>query len=362
MSRVAKSVVVVGAGIAGASVAAHLAAEGAAVVVVDADRPGRATHAGAGIVGAPTLAPGSPLEELRSAAAAAYPGLAATAGGAAFAVVGDLYVGPEGRELDQAAETLAAAHGTGTTVLAPGEAAGLFPYLHPAYGAVRVEGTARVDGEAVRAGLLRAAEAAGARVLAGEATLDDGGRAVRVGPERFTADAVVLAAGAWSADLAAAAGVAVPVEAQRGQIAHFGVADDTAGLPVVQPLASRHYLLAFDDRRIVAGATRETGSGPDPRLTAAGVAEVLREALLVAPGLADATLREVRVGLRPATPDLLPLLGPVPGHPTLWLATGMGAGGLTLAPYAGRLLARAIAGAEPDVDLAPFGLGRFRDG
>lgn len=357
-----KSVVVVGAGIAGASVAVQLAVDGADVVVVEADRPGRATRAGAGIVPAPTLAPASPLEELRSAAAAAYPGAAADAGGASFAVVGDLHVARVGKDLEIAAETLTAAHGTATTVLAPGEANGLFPYLDHAYGAVRVAGTARVDGEAMRAGLLRAAEAAGARFAAGEAALDDDGRVVRVGRERFPAEAVVLAAGAWSADLAAAAGVVVPVEAQRGQIAHFGVPDDTVGLPVVQPLASRHYLLAFDDRRIVAGATRETGSGPDPRMTAAGVAEVLRETLLVAPGLADATLQEVRVGLRPATPDLLPLLGPVPGHPTLWLATGMGAGGLALGPYAGRLVARAIAGADPEIDLAPFGLGRFSGG
>ena len=61
-----------------------------------------------------------------------------------------------------------------------------------------------------------------------------------------------------------------------------------------------HYLLAFDESVVVAGATRESGSGFDYRVTAAGQMEVLTEALRVAPGLATATIIETRVGFRPA--------------------------------------------------------------
>ncbi|MHB8504851.1 MAG: NAD(P)/FAD-dependent oxidoreductase [Acidimicrobiales bacterium] len=355
-------VVVVGAGIVGASVALHLAETGAEVVVVDAGRTGRATLAGAGIVPAATVAPASPLEALRSRAAAAYPALAARAGGAGYQVVGELVVEVPGRQLEAAAEDAVAAHGKGTAVLGPGEAAGSFPYLDPSLGAVWIPGTARVDGEALRVGLLEAAVAAGAAVRTGEAAVAAGARSVEgavVAGERVGAGAVVLAAGAWTAALAAGAGVRVPVEPQRGQIAHFGVEEDTSSMPVVARVGRWHYLVTFGDRRVVAGATREAGSGFDPRLTAAGVAEVVTEALAVAPGLAGATLRELRVGLRPTTPDLLPLLGPVPGVGGLFLATGMGSGGLTLGPYCGRLVADAVAGRAAQVDLAPFGLGRF---
>src|SRR5258708_5061303 len=88
-----------------------------------------------------------------------------------------------------------------------------------------------------------------------------------------------------------------------------------------------------------AGATRESAGGFDVRMTAGGVYEALGEALRVAPGLATATLKEVRVGLRPASPDGLPLLGRLPGYENVLVATGHGASGLQLGPYSGALMA-----------------------
>jgi D-amino-acid dehydrogenase len=67
--------------------------------------------------------------------------------------------------------------------------------------------------------------------------------------------------------------------------------------------------LAFDESRVVAGATREVGTGFDYRVTAAGQAEVLSEALRIAPGLGVATVIETRVGFRPVSADGRPLLG-----------------------------------------------------
>jgi D-amino-acid dehydrogenase len=122
---------------------------------------------------------------------------------------------------------------------------------------------------------------------------------------------------------------------------------------VVLPPGS-HYLLAFDDSRVVVGATREAGAGFDCRVTAAGQAEVLNQGLAVAPGLASATLVETRIGLRPVGPDVRPMLGGVSGLDGLVIGNGLGPSGLTIGPYAGRLLAQAALGQAPDIDVAPY--------
>ncbi|HEY6741712.1 MAG TPA: FAD-dependent oxidoreductase, partial [Lapillicoccus sp.] len=121
--------------------------------------------------------------------------------------------------------------------------------------------------------------------------------------------------------------------------------------PSVLPLAS-HYLVPFDAGRVVVGATRETGSGFDPRITAGGMLEVLRNALSVAPGLASASVIETRVGLRPLAAQ--PYLGPVPGRPRLFVNAGFGPAGLTMAPVAGEALAQLVLTGSSDVDLTAF--------
>jgi D-amino-acid dehydrogenase len=183
------------------------------------------------------------------------------------------------------------------------------------------------------------------------------GRAVGVmlGGVLAEADAVVAATGAWTGTFLEPAGVTVPVTPQRGQIVHLSVEPaDTSRWPVVLPAGSGHYLLAFDGSRVVAGATREAGAGFDHRVTAGGLAEVLGQALAVAPGLAAAGYLETRVGFRPMSPDARPLLGPVPGVEGLVVATGLGPTGLTMGPYAGEIAARAALGEPPGVDLAPL--------
>jgi hypothetical protein len=100
----------------------------------------------------------------------------------------------------------------------------------------------------------------------------------------------------------------------RGQIIHLGVdAHDTGGWPIVQPVFG-YYMVPWADARVAVGATVEdVGFATD--VTAGGVYEVLRETLRVMPGLAGATLREVRVGLRPVSADDSPILGALPGVP-----------------------------------------------
>lgn len=356
------AVVVVGGGIAGASTAFHLADGGAEVVVVDQGRPGRATEAGAGIVGYPWRELDSPMGELRRRSVDVYGEIAARVG-AEVERVGELVVATAGPDLDRAEAAMAGAPGGPARRLAPDEARERFPFLAPALWALERGTTARVEGAGVRDRLLEAAVSAGAQLVSGPAELvisSGRARAVVAAGRRIAARDVVVAAGAWSAALVADAGVrpALAVAPQRGQIVHLEVDRDTTSMPVVSPLGEDHYLLAFADRRVVVGATRETGAGFDPVLTAGGLAAVLANALRVAPGLASARLREQRVGLRPQTPDGLPLLGPVPGCPGLWVATGMGPQGLTIGPLCGRLVADAVLGRPLDVDLAPFSPAR----
>ncbi len=360
-------VVVLGAGILGASAAYHLAREGAGVTIVDAARPGRATAAGAGIV-CPwvTGAEDPTFFALYERGARYYPELMAAlgelgAGETGYARVGALCVADDAGTLD-AIEHLARRRASSAPEageirrLRPATARTLFPPLREGLSALSVSGGARVDGRRMTAALLSAAARFGATRREGMAALEASGACaprVRLGAERLAADAVVLAAGAWAPALLSPLGRALAIAPQRGQIVHLGLpGQDTSHWPVILPTGS-HYLLAFEDSRVVVGATRED-AGFDDRVTARGMAEVLAEAFRIAPGLADATVLETRVGFRPVGPDIRPMLGPVADISGLFIGNGLGAAGLTIGPYAGRLLAALVLGRKPDIDLAPF--------
>jgi len=183
---------------------------------------------------------------------------------------------------------------------------------------------------------------------------------VVAGADTHRADRVVIAGGAWSGAFAGQLGVRLAVAPQRGQILHLRVPDAdarTADWPVVHAFQDQ-YIVAWGGGRVVAGATRETGSGFEPRITAGGVRSVLAEALRVAPGLAGAELVEMRVGLRPMSADGLPILGPVPVA-GVQLATGHGPSGLTYGPYCARLVTDLLVGRAPELDLSPFAVERF---
>lgn len=361
-------VVVVGSGIVGASCAYTACSLGAEVVLVDAGLPGQATAAGAGIV-CPWWSElaGDPVwYEFACAAARYYPELVAELAGLGHADIGYRQVGAlilaESAEQQEEArqrflrQRPAAPEIGEIEALTGAEASRLFLGLSAERPAVFVGGAWRVDGRQVAAALARAAAGNGAVIRTGHAELARrSGRAtgVTVGGELIEADAIVAAAGAWTNSFLPP-GV-TSVEPQRGQIAHFSVEPaDTTGWPVVLPAGHGHYLVTFGDHRIVAGATRETGSGFDYRVTAGGLAQVVREALAMAPGLAYATHLETRVGFRPMSPDGRPVLGPVPGTEGLVVATGLGPTGLTMGPYAGAVAARVALAEPPGTDLAPF--------
>ncbi|MEO3869242.1 FAD-binding oxidoreductase [Nonomuraea sp. B12E4] len=236
------------------------------------------------------------------------------------------------------------------------EVRALVPVLAPDLEGVYVSGGSRVDGRTMRDALLAGAARNGAVTVSGQARLlprPHGTPQVETETGVLAADDVVVASGAWTNALLEPLGVRLDVEPQRGQITHLrldGV--DTSGWPSVNPL-SHHYLMAFDDSRVAVGATRETGSGFDPRVTARGQWQVPSEALRIAPGLADATLIETRVGLRPLSGGL-PIVGALPGAPGVHVMTGFGAAGLTMAPLSGEALATSILEGGIPPELATF--------
>lgn len=362
-------IAVVGGGIMGAGTAYHLARKGADVVVVERADPGRATSAGAGIICPWIRRDHDPAYyALARASAASYaelvPALAEDGETElGYRKVGALLLSADPAVLDRAealvhrrAET---APEIGTVErLAPDAVQELFPPVDRRLSALHLGGAARLDGRLLASALERASTRHGARWRRGHAELlVEGGRAVGIiaDGERIEADAVVICAGAWASRLLAPFGVDLPVAPQRGQIVHLRLPGvDTSAWPVLLPADSDHYLLAFDDSRVVAGATRETGSGFDYRVTAGGLHEVLGQALRVAPGLASATLLETRIGFRPMSLTGNPLLGALPGIDRLFVGNGLGPSGLTLGSYSARLLADQVLGEPPSPLITPF--------
>lgn len=361
-------VIVLGGGIVGASAAYHLTRQGIDTVIIDSSHEGQATAAGAGIV-CPwiTSVNDDDWYVLAKGGALDYPNLIQQLkedgeNDVGYGLVGALAVSENSAELDEVEEKVKLRKQETDAVgeisrLSPEEARKLFPPLTNTMSAVHITGAARVDGRLLRDALKRASIKRGARFVEGEAELVKNGEeviGVHVNGETITAEKVIVAGGAWTPKLFSELGVEIKVEPQRGQIAHLKMPDvDTSKWPVVLPQSS-HYLVSFDHSKVVVGATRETGAGFDYRLTVSGVKEVLDEALQVAPGLATGTLEEVRIGFRPAGQDILPLLGEISKLRNIIVATGLGASGLTMGPYVGKLAARIALEEEISINLSPY--------
>lgn len=359
--------IVIGSGIAGASAAYHLVKKGADVSILDEGHEGQSTKAGAGIICPWFSSRSENWYRLAREGAAYYPSLVSQLKqdgetGTGYAKTGALRVSGDVGALDRIERKLREqkreAPETGDiTRLSNEEARRLFPPLGEGLEAIYVSGAARVDGHLMRNALLSAAKKHGAVLLNGKAELSveqDVIKGVIIDGRLLSADAVILAGGAWTNQLLQPLGKQLPLEPQRGQIVHLKVLDgETGKWPVILP-DTDHYIVSFDGSRVVAGATRETGSGFDYRITAGGIEEVLNKALSVAPGLHGAALEEIRIGFRPFTKDLLPLLGHIPGADGLIAATGFGPSGLTIGPYAGSLIASLAFGEKTDLHIDQY--------
>lgn len=362
-------IVVIGAGILGSSAAYHLSQiEGVEVTVIDEEHQGKATLAGAGIVCPWATKVTEPdFYRFYAAGAAFYRPLIAGLAERGETDFGYRQVGAlvlaeteaqmqeiEARVLPRIADVPEAGD---VRRVGSAEIKAMFPPLRDGLMALHIPGGARVEARGIAGAMMRAAQANGAIFRRGHAEIGAQGAlaSVSLGGERLEADLIVMTAGAWANQTLEAVGTTLAVEPQRGQIVHLGVKEQTIDWPVLLPQAS-HYMLAFDDNRVVVGATREDGTGFDYRLTAGGQAEVLNFGLDLAPGLAEATHIETRIGFRPATDGIKPMIGSLPGFDNILVGNGLGAGGLTMGPLAGKLLSQLATGQTPDLDLAPYGV------
>jgi D-amino-acid dehydrogenase len=363
-----QKIIVIGAGVLGASTAYHLSKAGADVSLVDRGDKGQATDAAAGIV-CPWLSQRRNKDwyQLVKGGARYYPELIAQleADGeteTGYKRVGAISLHSDPEKLEKMAERAIkrredAPEMGEVTILSPAETKRLFPPISEEYGSVFVSGGARVNGRALRNALVSAAVKNGASLLNGDASINhENNRAlgIKLEGKSLLADKVIVTAGAWSQELLNPLGVNFKVTPQKAQIVHLELPQtETSSWPVVMP-PTNQYILTFEDGRVVVGATHEDEAGFDNRVTAGGVHEILTKSLAVAPGLADSTILETRVGFRPFTPGFLPVIGVFPQYENIFLANGLGASGLTSGPYLGAELAKLALNQETEIDIKNY--------
>jgi glycine/D-amino acid oxidase-like deaminating enzyme len=184
---------------------------------------------------------------------------------------------------------------------------------------------------------------------------EGGGTMVMTNIANRTADHVVVAAGAWSAQLLTPLGVHVPLETERGYHAMLFSSSVQPRIPISSKTRA-FFMTPMEDGLRVAGTVEIAGLDAPPNEQRAKI--LVDHACRLFPDLQAADVR-YWMGFRPSTPDSLPILGPVAGRPGLYLAFGHGHFGMSGGPPSGRLLARLITGQPPGIDPMPYSARRF---
>jgi len=416
MAAAPHTVVVVGAGMVGLSIAWHLARRGAAVTVIDPEPPGsQCSYGNAGALSpgsvAPIAMPGilrtlpkmlfdrdngvylpprywwrvlpwlvaflaqARPDRVESIAARHAPLLlpaldrhremAAEIGGSdLLRVVGQLHVYRSETQFDAAWKVwgLRERYGTevrrldraGITALEPELSEdyrlGVFlPDLGHLANPLRYSGLI-ADSIAKQGGVLHRARV--------DALLMEKGRVtgVRVGADAIPADAVVVAAGAWSARLLRPLGIRVPLETQRGY--HVELPPDSVGISrIVAPYDAKAFITPMEQALRIAGTVEMVGldAPPSPHRAAALMKGLVR----AFPQLAGQRPLRTWMGHRPCLPDSMPVIGPSARFAGLWYGFGHGHLGVTSAAVTGDVLASAMLDDRPQLDLGPYALERF---
>ena len=368
--RAGADVIVVGGGIIGCAIAGELAARGARVRVFEARTVGGgATHASAGIL-APYIEghDRGPLFDLTLRSLNMYDGFVARAAeGAAVDIdyrrCGSLEIASDDVTAD-AFRRAAGADSGALRWLSTDEARRLEPSLpdsiHGAlfaasHGYVAVPSLTEA---LVWAGLRHGAEFENARHVRSidrhgdrmNVTTDDGAA--------WTASHVVIAAGSWSGQLQQDDSAARAVHPIRGQLLRL----TWKGQPLSHVIWGKDcYVVPWRDGTVLVGATMED-VGFDERTTAAGVRDLLDAVCELIPEAWGATFVEARAGLRPATPDALPVIGPSPRVEGLIYATGHFRNGVLLAPLTSAIVSDLILEDRHDRALALTAPDRFFGG
>ena len=359
---------IVGAGIIGCAAGEALARQGAAVTFLDPRGiGGGATQASAGML--------TPYTEGRHSAELQVLGLRSLAlwdaylerlgeaGGSrpAYGRTGSLDLA-----LDEAqAEALAgrarehAALGIPSTYLTATDIHRMEPAVTPACtGALLVAAHGYVSAVDVTTALWHSASRFGARLVLDAVTRiapSAGGVVVETTTARHEAATVVLSAGSWAGGIAIEGAKALPVRPVRGQLVHLRTPRALASRILWGP---RCYIVPWAEGTLLVGATVED-VGFDERPTAGGARELLDAAIEILPDAPAAGFAGMRAGLRPRTPDELPVVGRSTRVPGLVYATGHYRNGVLLAPLTADLVADLAVGRETDPALAVLSPRRF---
>jgi glycine oxidase len=372
INREIPDVIIVGGGIIGCACAYELARAGARVALVErGELAAEASGASAGLVGPRYRPMSAPMAALRDASYARFGPLVAqveeeTGQSCGLIRAASLTVARDNAEAARLREQFAwqQREGIASTWLSGDEARALEPLLAPSVlAAIRRDGEHSVIVPLLTQRLAEAAALRGARLYPGATVVGlphEGTRVtgVALSDGILPAGAVVLAAGAWTRFCGEWLGVPLPVFPVRGQI--VAVARPPAPLRHVL-LAGAGYIAAKADGRVIVGATEEPEAGFDRRVTAGGVRAMLDLLFALLPGMAAATFSAAWAGLRPGSPDGLPLIGPLLGYDNMFVATGHFRGGVLFAPITAAIIAAQVTGAPLPLEVTAFGPGRFSE-
>ena len=360
--------VIAGGGIIGASIALELASAGLRVALYDANEPGKeASWASAGMISpAPENPESIPFVPISLASVALYPNFIKNVEELSGIDVGYRKDGAidailDGDVQEELSTVIALQHGVGlrAEALSPQQALEMEPSLNEDIaGAIFRPDEASLNTRILTDAVLQAAQRKGVQIFAGngaKAIWRDGGRCrgLILDNGKVEANSTIVAAGCFSARIDGVAPYA-PVFPAKGQM----MALRCEGVKIKRVIWLEHtYLVPRNDGRIIAGSTIERG-GFDHDVTAGGVKKILNEATRLAPGLEKARIEETWAGLRPDSPDHLPILGPTDVEGLL-IATGHFRSGILLAPITARLMREWICTQKVSVEWERFSPLRF---
>ena len=365
--------IVIGGGIIGCSVAWRLSAEGVATTVLERGRVGQeASWAAAGMIAPQAEAAGpGPFFDFCMKARDAFDGIVdrlVRDGGVdpEYDRAGILYVALDGDERAQLERRARWQRSVGAPLeeLSGAEARRVEPMLSPeTVSAIHMPTNRRTDNRKLTHAYAAAARKAGAEFVEGarvEGLSLRGERATGVlmdGGSIREADVVINAAGVWAGEIRGLEADRVKLHPVRGQILCFEVAPGTIG-PALFSL--RGYVVPRRDGRLLAGSTMEE-AGYNKSVTLAGLDKIARGAAAIVPTLGAAAFREAWAGLRPATRDLMPVLGFSPSVSNVLWAAGHFRSGILLSAITGEIIADLVQGRRPAVELGAFSAARFRE-
>jgi glycine oxidase len=366
-------VLIIGGGVVGLSLAWDLARHGTSVQVIDQGEPGReASWAGAGMISAASqIASQHPYEQLRGLASQLHSQwadelkactgidngfrrcgglyLARTAGEAAALAAWAQLLRGEGIEIEQlsAADVYEIERGLNRS-----PASSLRCAFHlPTEAQIRNPWHLRA--------LITGCEQSGVKITANVAASEfrlEGGEltVVQTSDGPLQAGKYCFTAGAWTGQILQRLGITTGILPIRGQMVLFQCPQP----PITRIInCGSRYLVPRDDGHVLAGSTEEE-VGFDKRTTDEAIGELTNFAGNLVPALREATVEQTWAGLRPGSFDGFPYVGPLPGLRNAFVAAGHFRSGLFLSPATAVVMSQLLRGEQPQIDLAPFRVGR----